>query len=430
APSGGASATLSAASAITNSSGVAEISATASQVSGAYEVIASVDGVAESARFSLTNDPGPAAMIVASRSATPQSAHVNTPYTNPLSVHVLDAFGNPVPGASVTFSAPSSDPSAKLTSSPPTSGSNGEASVAAIALMKTGMFTVTAMVSGTSVMASFQLTNSAGDPVNVMISDGADQTALASQPFGAPLKVLVVDASGNPISGAKVHVSASDDGPTATLSATDLTTDANGEASIDVTANDTPGQFTLSVSVVGASIPVVANFTIAPIPTTCTVNLMPHEIATGSDADIQVMVTSDHGTPAGHVEIFVDDASVGKFYLTAGAVTYTLSDATLGDHTLRADYEAQAAFDASQSDSETLTVAAPGSFDAGSGYDGGITAADGGKPSGAHVGWKLRGGGCAIAPRALAHLPPSAARPFALLGLLGLLWIARRRRRD
>ncbi|HEX4355709.1 MAG TPA: Ig-like domain-containing protein, partial [Polyangiales bacterium] len=192
APSGGATATLSASSAMTNSSGIAEISATASQVSGDYEVVANVDGAAESARFSLTNDAGAPAMLVASRSSTPQSARVNTPYTNPLSVHVLDTFGNPVPGASVTFSAPANDPSATLTSSAATSGSNGEANVAAIALTKAGAFTVTATVNGTSVMASLQLTNTAGDPVNLSVSDGADQTTLASQPFGAPLKLKVV----------------------------------------------------------------------------------------------------------------------------------------------------------------------------------------------------------------------------------------------
>ncbi|HEX4353907.1 MAG TPA: Ig-like domain-containing protein, partial [Polyangiales bacterium] len=211
----------------------------------------------------------------------------------------------------------------------------------------------------------------------------------------------------------------------------DLTTDANGEASVDVTASDVPGEFSLSVTVTGASTPAVANFTIAPIPTTCTVDLMPSEIATGGDAAIQVVVASEHGTPSGHVEIFVDGSSVGKFDLTSGAVTYTLSGAALGNHDVYASYEAEDAFDGSQSDTKTLIVAEPGSFDAGTQFDGGISAADGGKTSGVHAGWKLSGGGCSIArPPARAHLPPSAARPFALIGLFALLWIARRRRRD
>jgi hypothetical protein len=54
-PGSGASATLSAASAITNGSGVASVTATANATAGSYNVTASVAGVATPATFSLTN---------------------------------------------------------------------------------------------------------------------------------------------------------------------------------------------------------------------------------------------------------------------------------------------------------------------------------------------------------------------------------------
>jgi hypothetical protein len=54
-PGSGASATLSAASAVTNGSGVASVTATANATAGSYNVTASVVGVVTPATFSLTN---------------------------------------------------------------------------------------------------------------------------------------------------------------------------------------------------------------------------------------------------------------------------------------------------------------------------------------------------------------------------------------
>jgi len=64
-PGSGASATLSAASAVTNSSGVASVTATANATAGSYNVTASVVGVATPATFSLTNTAGSAAFVSA-----------------------------------------------------------------------------------------------------------------------------------------------------------------------------------------------------------------------------------------------------------------------------------------------------------------------------------------------------------------------------
>jgi predicted extracellular nuclease len=66
APASGASATLSAASAVTGADGRASVTATANAVAGSYEVVASVSGAASSASFALTNTAG----------ATPGADHV------------------------------------------------------------------------------------------------------------------------------------------------------------------------------------------------------------------------------------------------------------------------------------------------------------------------------------------------------------------
>jgi hypothetical protein len=62
-PGSGASATLSAASAVTNASGVASVTATANATAGSYNVTASVVGVVTPATFSLTNTAGAAVNV-------------------------------------------------------------------------------------------------------------------------------------------------------------------------------------------------------------------------------------------------------------------------------------------------------------------------------------------------------------------------------
>ena len=66
-------------------------------------------------------------------SGSGQSTAVAPAFASPLVVVVNDSYGNPVPGASVTFAAPASGASAALTSSPATTAANGQASVTATA---------------------------------------------------------------------------------------------------------------------------------------------------------------------------------------------------------------------------------------------------------------------------------------------------------
>ena len=71
---------------------------------------------------------------------------------------MTDKYGNPVPGISVTFAAPTSGASAALSNSMVTTGANGQASVTATANATLGSYTVTASATGVS-SASFSLSN-------------------------------------------------------------------------------------------------------------------------------------------------------------------------------------------------------------------------------------------------------------------------------
>ena len=116
----------------------------------------------------------PASIVVAS--GTPQSAAVGTAFAAPLVVTVLDASSNPVPGATVTFTAPASGASANLGAAAVTNAS-GQTQVTATANNTTGAYSVSASVSGVVTPATFSLTNTAAGATHFVVSAPATATA-------------------------------------------------------------------------------------------------------------------------------------------------------------------------------------------------------------------------------------------------------------
>lgn len=102
--------------AVTNASGVAtSVNIIASNTAGGpYNVAATVVGVATPANFALTNTVGAPEQIILT-SGTPQTATVTTAFALPLSAKVEDGGGNPVPGVTVTFTAPATGASGTFT---------------------------------------------------------------------------------------------------------------------------------------------------------------------------------------------------------------------------------------------------------------------------------------------------------------------------
>jgi hypothetical protein len=171
-PSSGASATIPAA--VTNSTGQASAMATANGTTGSYtvHVLPAVGGATVS--FSLKNvspsssgggggsssgggggtqtttpsGPGAPASIAVVSGAGP--TNVATGLQGPIVLQVNDASGTPVPGVLVTFTAPSSGPSATLSPASATTDSSGRVSFTPIPNKVAGNYTVTATVSGIS----------------------------------------------------------------------------------------------------------------------------------------------------------------------------------------------------------------------------------------------------------------------------------------
>jgi hypothetical protein len=118
-----------------------------------------------------------------------------------------------------------------------------------------GSYTIVATVDGVDTPATFAMTNTAGAPASTVAASGELQSAALGAPFPQPLVVQVVDAYGNPVEGTDVTFAAPADGASAVLSNDVVSTDANGLATVNATANDVAGAYDVTATVDGVDPP-------------------------------------------------------------------------------------------------------------------------------------------------------------------------------
>jgi hypothetical protein len=117
---------------------------------------------------SLLNPPGGAVdvgafesqgFVLSAFSGSGQQRIIDTQFADPLVVAVSSPFGEPVAGGAVTFTAPSTGPSASFNPNPVTIDPSGTASGFATANGVVGTYQVTATTAGAAGSVSFTLTN-------------------------------------------------------------------------------------------------------------------------------------------------------------------------------------------------------------------------------------------------------------------------------
>jgi len=169
--------------AVTDAQGKARVAVRADATTGVLLVIASVNGVAGDARFSLTNSAATVSTIVAT-AGTPQTARSGTAFALPLVATVRDTLGAVVSGVTVTFAAPTAGATATFPSgSTAVTNAAGQASAIVQANGVAGSFSVTASAPGATGNANFQLTNTATcQPAN---------TVAFAATTGAPLNTVM-----------------------------------------------------------------------------------------------------------------------------------------------------------------------------------------------------------------------------------------------
>lgn len=202
---------------------------------------------------------------IAVTSGSGQTAPITAQFANQLVVTVRDAGGNPVPGATVTFSGPKSGATALFTGgNTAVTDSSGQAVKTITANTLAGTYNITATVAGASTPAVFSLTNEAGPsspisfPASVIFLGQPPSLNYQGNGFSSPVEVKVTDLFGNAFPDAKVTLSISGNG--VLLGTTTLTTDSNGLALFSDLSVPTIGRsYTLTATVTYGFTEVVGN---------------------------------------------------------------------------------------------------------------------------------------------------------------------------
>ena len=194
-------------------------------------------------------------------SSGPHNPVVATVLAGPLSVKVLDAQGDLIAGVPVTWTAPTTGPSATLSPTMTLTDASGIGSVTATANTIAGAYQIAATVSGVSPSTMFDMTNVAGTPSAMSVLTGPVQQAHVNQPFATPLKIKITDAFGNVNQAVTATFTVPATGASAILSATSIQTGTDGTAQITASANGLVGAYAITAQVSGTSANASFSFT-------------------------------------------------------------------------------------------------------------------------------------------------------------------------
>ncbi len=151
------------------------------------------------------------------------SATVDSRYRSSLQARLLDANGQPIEGATVTFAITAADNGAAANFLGGTSqataltDANGLATAPPLIANKTaGTFTATATAPGAQ-PGQYTLENLAAAPTGITAGAANGQSTTVGTRFPIPLAVTVTDKNGNPVAGATRHLHRSGEGGKRTL---------------------------------------------------------------------------------------------------------------------------------------------------------------------------------------------------------------------
>ncbi|HTY36806.1 MAG TPA: Ig-like domain-containing protein [Bacteroidota bacterium] len=247
--------TLTSVRSVTDTSGTASAVLTLGDKAGQYSVNATSSGLSGSPVVFT----GTATTTVAARmsytAGDRQTAEVATQLSAPLTVTVVDAIGNAVPGQPVKFalsSVPAGSSRAVLSDTLVLTNAQGQATARLTLGTKVGDYVVNAssgILTGSPV--TFTSTAVAGKAVFLTLLDGNNQTGLAANTLSEPLIVVVADSFGNVKQGVSVNyaiASFPDSATGQTLTNSSVVTNADGEASVRLTLGSRIGLYTVSAS--------------------------------------------------------------------------------------------------------------------------------------------------------------------------------------
>jgi filamentous hemagglutinin family protein len=247
APGSGASLDTVSQTALTDTSGIASLNATANTIAGNFTVTASSTGLTDTS-FNLTNNPDAANRFTVAGFATPITAGTSGTFT----VTATDQFGNLATGYSGTvgFTSTDSHGAVALPSNSPLTNGVGNFN-ATLVTAGNQSITATDTVTGSITGSQTGITVNAAAAINLAIAGGNNQNATVNTAFSNGLQVAVTDTFGNAVSGVDVVLSAPNAGASTSLSNTILTTDTSGLATTTTTANTVAGSYQVGATATG-----------------------------------------------------------------------------------------------------------------------------------------------------------------------------------
>jgi hypothetical protein len=341
-PSGGS---VSAATTTTGAEGRTGITATLGPTASTQTFQASSEGLAGSpVSFSATATAGSAAGVHVV-SGDNQSGQVGTELPVPLVVEVVDADGNPVPGAGITWTVTGGGGSVD----PPTGTTDASGQASTHWTLGSLPITNTVEAFGPVGSATFTATATTGLPAALAMRTQPSSTAQVGIPFSRQPVVQLRDAQGNDVAQSGVAVTAAralgsgDLGGTITRS-----TDGNGRATFtDLKITGATGSHTLIFAASGYTSVSSSAIIVGKAPTTTQISSdLPDPSVAGNAVPVNFAVTSSGGTPTGNVTVTVSGGSeTCTATVAAGSCAITLTGT--GNRTLTASYAGDALFEAS-----------------------------------------------------------------------------------
>ncbi len=266
----------------TDANGEATATLTAATTTGTATITATAGDASDSTTVEFVT--GDAANIAVT--ASPDILTADGSSISIITARVTDDNGNPIEGTTVDFTTTSGsiDPASATTNA------DGIATATLTAATATGTATVTA--SSGEATGSTNVEFVAGDPATVAVTANPD-TVTADGSSTSTITAVVTDANGNPIAGTEVSFAT-----TLGAIATTATTDANGVATVTLTASTTAGTATVSATAGTASGSADVVFTSGPAANMA-VNADPATLpANGSSTStISALITDANGNP-------------------------------------------------------------------------------------------------------------------------------------
>jgi PKD repeat protein len=277
-----------------------------------------------------------------------QSAPVGTALPASLVVRVTDAFGNPVSGVPVNWTA---DGGGSVSAASTLTDVNGQTSVQRTLGPTAGPQTTSATADLAGSPIIFNHTATAGNAARVLVFAGDGQEAAPGARLPEPLVVQVLDAQSNPIVGRAVTwVIGIGDG---SVDPATSNTDGEGKASTQWTLGPEPGRNTVNAVVSGVGVGAFNATARAPkiSSSTSIVSHQPEPSTVGQPVEIQVQVSGSGGTPTGTVNVTGENASAPcTITLSNGAGACSLTFNADGQQRVTATYSGDSQFNGSSDD--------------------------------------------------------------------------------